>query len=190
MGTRLSYPTTELDLPRPHSPYGVTKLAAEHLCSLYARNWNVPTVSLRYFTVYGPRQRPDMAMHRLIEAALSGEAFPMFGDGRQVRDFTFVGDIVEANMLAATEAMPPGSVINIAGGSDTTLLEVIEIVGDLTGRRVQLERRPAEAGDVRRTGGSTDVASELLGWKPVVAVREGLERQLEWHAARRGRDAP
>lgn len=183
-GNAPAYPTTEDDLPRPQSPYGVTKLAAEHLCGVYARTWGVPSVSLRYFTVYGPRQRPDMAMHRLIEAALSGERFPMHGDGHQVRDFTFVDDVVAANLRAATSAVPVGSVINVAGGSSSTLLDVIGTVEELVGRSVELERRPAQPGDVERTGGSIDRARDLLDWEPHVPLRDGLAKQVAWHRER------
>ena len=184
-GNAPAYPTSEVDLPRPQSPYGVTKLAAEHLCTLYARNWDVPTVSLRYFTVYGPRQRPDMAIHRLFEAALSGEAFPLYGDGQQVRDFTFVDDVVEANLLASTASVPTGSVINISGGSATTLMEVVNIVGELTEDPVELDRYPSQPGDVERTGGSTERATQLLGWAPRVGLPGGLAAQLAWHRERR-----
>jgi len=183
-GNALADLTSENDLPRPQSPYGVTKLAAEHLCGVYARTWGVPTVSLRYFTVYGPRQRPDMAMHRLIEAALSGGTFPLYGDGHQVRDFTYVADVVEANLLAAVRSVPAGSVINIAGGSATTVLEVVDIIAELVGRRVELERHLPQPGDVARTGGSTERAATLLGWEPRVPLRDGLERQLAWHRER------
>lgn len=184
-GDAPAYPTSEDDLPEPVSPYGVTKLAAEHLCGVFARNWRVPTVSLRYFTVYGPRQRPDMAMHRLIEAALSGETFPMFGDGRQVRDFTYVDDVVEANLMAAVADVPPGTVLNIAGGTAASLLEVVGIVEGLTGRPVVLDRRPKEPGDVLRTGGSTERTRRMLGWRPEVELDEGLSRQVAWHLSRR-----
>jgi nucleoside-diphosphate-sugar epimerase len=183
-GNATSYPTGEDDMPRPQSPYGVTKLAAEHLCGVYARTWGVPTVALRYFTVYGPRQRPDMAMHRLIEAAMTGDPFPLYGDGRQIRDFTYVGDVVAANLLAAAVDVMPGSVLNIAGGTATSLLEVVEIVGELVGRPVRLERRPAEAGDVERTGGSSRRAAMALGWIPAVPLSEGLAEQVRWHAGR------
>jgi UDP-glucuronate 4-epimerase len=188
-GNARAYPTSEEDLPAPESPYGVTKLAAEHLCGVYARNWGVPTVSLRYFTVYGPRQRPDMAMHRLIEACLGGRTFPVYGDGLQVRDFTYVGDVVEANLLAASRAIPPGSVVNIAGGTATTLAEVVDLVGELVGRPVEVERRPAQPGDVERTGGATERAATLLGWSPRVSLSEGLGRQVAWHRTRRGSEA-
>ena len=180
-GDAPTYPTSEDDPPAPVSPYGVTKLAAEHLCGVYARNWGLATVSLRYFTVFGPRQRPDMAMYRLIDAALSGEPFPLFGDGSQVRDFTFVDDVVEANMLAGSSSLPPGTVLNVAGGTASTLLEVVQLVEELTGRAVMLHRRQSERGDVRRTGGSIERADALLGWRPTVSLREGLTRQVTWH---------
>lgn len=183
-GDALAYPTREESIPQPKSPYGVTKLAAEHLCGVYARNWGVPTVSLRYFTVFGPRQRPDMAMHRLIEAALSGVSFPLFGSGAQVRDFTFVGDIVAANQLAATNDVPPGTVLNVAGGGAMDMTEVIETVERLTDRTIELDRLPVQAGDVDRTSGATDAARSVLGWVPKVSVEEGLARQVEWHRRR------
>jgi len=185
-GNAAAYPTSEDALPRPHSPYGVTKLASEHLCRLYAANWGVPTVSLRYFTVYGPRQRPDMATHRLIEASLGGPPFPLYGDGAQVRDFTYVGDIVAANLAAATADVEAGAVVNVAGGSSCTLEHLVALVGELAGCEVPLERRPAQAGDVGRTGGSIDRAHELLGWEPGVDLRTGVARQVEWHQRRRG----
>ena len=184
-GDAPEYPTTEDDLPVPQSPYGVTKLAAEHLCGVYARNWAVPTVSLRYFTVYGPRQRPDMAMHRMIEAGLAGDPFPLFGDGGQIRDFTYVDDAVEANVLAASAEVPAGSVINVAGTESVSLLEVIHIVEDIIGRPIALDRRPGQPGDVQRTGGSDRRAAALLGWSAEIRVQEGLRRQVAWHLARR-----
>ncbi len=183
-GDALAYPTREETIPQPKSPYGVTKLAAEHLCGVYARNWGVPTVSLRYFTVFGPRQRPDMAMHRLIEAALSGESFPLFGSGAQVRDFTYVGDIVAANRLAATSDVSPGAVLNVSGGGAMSMTEVIETVERLTDRMIELDRLPVQAGDVDRTSGATDAARSVLGWAPEVSVEEGLARQVEWHRSR------
>jgi nucleoside-diphosphate-sugar epimerase len=177
-GNAPAYPTTEEDLPRPFSPYGVTKLAAEHLCAVYAQNWDLPTISLRYFTVYGPRQRPDMAIHRLILAALHGTPFQLYGDGSQVRDFTYVSDVVEANLAAATVDVAPGTVANISGGSSATMLEIIDLVAELTGRVVPLHNLSVTAGDVYRTGGSTEVARALFGWKPAVTLRRGLQAQL------------
>jgi UDP-glucuronate 4-epimerase len=184
-GNAPRYPTTEDDLPRPHSPYGVTKLAAEHLCGLYAANWGVPTVSLRYFTVYGPRQRPDMAMHRMCESVLTDEPFPLFGTGEQVRDFTFVRDVVGANLAAATADVAPGTVCNVAGGGSISMLELFTLLGDIAGTELRLDRQPSSAGDVERTGGTIDRAERLLGWSPEVDVREGLAAQLDWHRARR-----
>jgi UDP-glucuronate 4-epimerase len=180
-GEAPSYPTTEDDLPRPRSPYGVTKLAAEHLCGLYAASWAIPTVALRYFTVYGPRQRPDMAFHRLCDAVLGGEPFPIFGDGSQIRDFTFVADVVAANLAAADADAKPGEVVNVAGGGSISLAEVIELIGDLAGAPVPVERRGEQAGDVTRTGGSIERAERILGWSPRTDLRTGLAAQLAWH---------
>jgi nucleoside-diphosphate-sugar epimerase len=179
-GNAPAYPTTETELPRPHSPYGVTKLAAEHLCTLYAANWGLPTVSLRYFTVYGPRQRPDMAMHRLVAAGLGGDTFPLYGDGSAVRDFTYVADVVAANRAAADTDAPPGTVCNIAGGGSTTVTELIDLAGELLGAPVPIERLPAAPGDVARTGGAVDAAARLLGWRPTTSVRDGLAAQIAW----------
>jgi UDP-glucuronate 4-epimerase len=183
-GNALRYPTAEDDLPRPQSPYGVTKLAAEHLCSVYGANHGLSTVSLRYFTVYGPRQRPDMAMHRLIEAALRGGSFPQYGDGSQVRDFTFVDDIVAGNVLAASADVAPGTVCNLAGGASTSMASVVALVGSLVGKPPSLAPSGRALGDVERTGGSTERAESLLGWTPAVGLEEGLRRQVEWHSAR------
>jgi UDP-glucuronate 4-epimerase len=183
-GNAEQYPVNERALPQPFSPYGVTKLAGEHLCSLYAANFGLSVVSLRYFTVYGPRQRPDMAAHRLFEAALTGVAFPLFGTGEQVRDFTFVGDAVRANLMAADADLDPGLVFNIAGGGECSMLQHIALVEEVSGCPVPIDPRPGESGDVRRTGGSTTAARKLLGWKPEVPLRLGLERQYEWHLAR------
>jgi nucleoside-diphosphate-sugar epimerase len=177
-------PTTEDQPTRPYSPYGVTKLAGEHLCSAYGRNFGVPTTSVRYFTVYGPRQRPDMAFHRLIEATLQGQAFPLYGDGRQVRDFTFVDDIAEATFLAGVTDLAPGTMMNAAGGSSIELLDVVAMVGEVAGTDVTIDWHDAQAGDVRRTGGSIERAGELLGWAPKFDLRAGIERQVAWHRDR------
>lgn len=175
------YPTLESDTPRPLSPYGVTKLAAEHLMSLYARNFGVPTISLRYFTVFGPRQRPDMAFTRFITSALTGRSIQIYGTGTQIRDFTFVEDVVRANLLAASvNNLQPGSVYNISGGSSVTLNDVLSILEDVIGERLAIERVDKVAGDVFRTGGSNDAASTNLGWKPQVGLREGLTQQIHW----------
>lgn len=179
-GNALTYPVNEGDLPRPESPYGVTKLAAEHLCSLYANNFGLSTVALRYFTVYGPRQRPDMAFRRLVHSAFSGEPFPLYGSGHQVRDFTYVDDVIRSNMLAADLDVPPGTIVNIAGGTHAEMLEVIDLVGELVGRSVLLDRRPRQAGDVDRTEASTAVANSLLGWQPDVHLADGLRSMVDW----------
>ena len=179
------YPVLETDLPRPHSPYGVTKLAAEHLCNLYAANYGVSTVALRYFTVYGPRQRPDMAHHRLIEAALDQRPFPLFGDGSAVRDFTFVGDVVRANVLAGTADVAPGTVVNVCAGGSTVLNDLIDAVGEAVGQPVPVDRQPEQAGDVRRTGGSNDLAATELGWSPQTSLVDGIRAQVDWHRSRR-----
>jgi nucleoside-diphosphate-sugar epimerase len=179
-GNAASYPTTEDDLPRPYSPYGVTKLAAEHLCGAYAANFGLHTTSLRYFTVYGPRQRPDMAMHRLIAATMGGPVFHRFGDGTQIRDFTYVGDVVRANLAAATADTAPGTVCNVAGTGSVSVAEVIDLVGELAGVAVPVEIHDGEAGDVSRTGGSIARATAVLGWEPATSLREGLTEQLAW----------
>ncbi len=185
-GDATTFPTHETALPAPRSPYGVTKLAAEHLCGVYARNFGLSTVSLRYFTVFGPRQRPDMAMHRLIEAAIDGTSFPLFGDGSQIRDFTYVDDIVEANVLAARHPdIEPGVVLNLSGGGSCSLSWVIETVEALVGSPVQLDRHPTQAGDVERTGGATQHATEVLAWRPTTDVATGLAHQVAWHRNRR-----
>lgn len=184
-GNATRYPVTEADLPRPHSPYGVTKLAAEHLCNLYARNHGLSTVSLRYFTVYGPRQRPDMAHHRLVEAALGGETFPLYGDGSHVRDFTYVGDVVRANLAAGTADAAPGTVVNICAGGSTVLRDLIDAVGEAVGAPVPIDQREEQPGDVARTGGSNHLAGEILGWEPKTSLHDGVAAQVAWHRARR-----
>jgi nucleoside-diphosphate-sugar epimerase len=183
-GNAVTYPTSEDLLPRPHSPYGVTKLAAEHLCGLYAEVYGVPSVALRYFTVFGPRQRPDMLMHRLIADALDGRAVPIFGGGDQVREFTYVGDVAEATARAGERDLQPGTVMNIAGGTETSVADVIALVGELVGTPVELDHQPAKAGDVQRTAGSIERARHLLDWEPVVTVRDGVAAQLAWHRER------
>lgn len=181
-GDTTDLPMRESSRPRPFSPYGVTKLAAEHLAELYRHNFGVSTVSLRYFTVYGPRQRPDMAFRRFIEAMLSGRPLPVFGDGAQTRDFTFVDDIVEANLLATREGVE--GVYNIGGGSRVTLQEVLEELAHIVGVPLAIERALTQAGDVRHTEADTTLARERLGYAPKVALRQGLERQVAWMRGR------
>lgn len=183
-GNAEAYPTREEASLRPHSPYGVTKRAAEDLARAYADNWGLSTVLLRYFTVYGPRQRPDMAFHRICEAVLRGTPFPLYGDGSARRDFTYVSDAVAATIAAATADVERATPINIAGGDEAAMSEVFDLVGELAGRPVELDRQPTQKGDVDRTGGDTTRARRLLGYDPRVSLREGLDAQLAWHRQR------
>lgn len=185
-GNALHYPTSEDDPKSPVSPYGVTKYAAEQLCSAYAHNFELPIVSLRYFTVYGPRQRPDMAIRRMIDAAISegAESFEVYGDGMQLRDFTFVDDVVDANIRAAAADHVIGSVLNIAGGSSVNVNDLIELVGRTVGREVPVRRNPPQAGDVRQTGGAVDAAKARLHWEPSVSLEAGIEHQVAWQVSR------
>jgi nucleoside-diphosphate-sugar epimerase len=184
-GNVRAVPTPESAPTRPYSPYGVTKLAGELLCSAYAENFALSTVSLRYFTVYGPRQRPDMALHRMIEAALDQRPFTIFGDGTQIRDFTYVDDIVDATICAADPGVPPGTVVNAAGGSSIMLNDLIAVVEAALGHPITLERKAAEAGDVTATGGAIGAAGQVLGWQPSISLATGVARQVEWHRSRR-----
>lgn len=180
-GNAERYPVQEEDPKRPHSPYGVSKLSAELLCDTYAEAFDLHTVSLRYFSVYGPRQRPDMGVHRIIEAALMGTVFEVFGDGEQVRDMTYVGDAVEATIMAAQSSVPSGTVMNIAGGSQVSVKELLDLVGSIAGATIDVQYVAARPGDVERTGGDIRRAQETLGWNPRMSLEEGLERQVEWH---------
>lgn len=173
-------PTAENANPKPHSPYGMTKLAAEHLCSLYHANYGAKTTALRYFTVYGPRQRPDMAFHIFCDAALREEPINVFGDGCQTRDFTFVGDVVDATRAAAKAPDAPGLAFNIGGGTRVSLLETIRLIGDFIGRPTNIVRLPQQDGDVRDTGADTTRARALLGFAPAMHFEEGLRAQFEW----------
>ncbi|MFE4469947.1 NAD-dependent epimerase/dehydratase family protein [Leifsonia sp. NPDC056824] len=179
-GQAETYPTHEEMLPRPLSPYGVTKLAGEHLTGLYAESFGVQTAAFRFFTVYGPRQRPDMAFTRFLGAARDGSPITVYGTGEQIRDFTFVGDIVEALIagLDATSALP--RVMNLSGGSSVSVNEVLETIAAVTGRRLDVQRLDPVRGDVFRTGGDSTRAREALGWEPEVTLEEGLRRQWEW----------
>lgn len=184
-GLASRYPTGEDQPTRPHSPYGVTKLTAEFLCSVYAANFGVPTVALRYFSVYGPRQRPDLAAYRLVSAALDGGTFTLFGSGAQIRDFTYVADAVAATVAAGTAAVPPGTVLNVAGGAATTVNDLIALVAETVGDRVRVDRHPFKPGDVARTGGEIERARSLLGWSPTTSLRDGIRRQVKWQVQSR-----
>lgn len=181
-GDAVAIPMREDAMVQPVSPYGVTKLAAEHLCHLYAINYGVPTVSLRFFTVYGPRQRPDMGFHRFIRAALTDQPITLFGDGEQTRDFTFVGDIVAA-LMAAGERGRPGTAYNIGGGSRVSINEVLTIIQRITGRTLDIRREPTQKGDMRDTFADTSRAKTDLGFVPSTSLEQGLQAEAEWLSA-------
>jgi UDP-glucose 4-epimerase len=180
-GDDVEMPMRETALPRPVSPYGVTKLAAEQLCHLYHLNERVPTISLRYFTVYGPRQRPDMGFHRFLRATLLGEPITVYGDGEQTRDFTYVHDAVAANMAAATRGVP-GGVYNIGGGSRVSVNQVLEMIARVSGRQPIVNIDPAQKGDMRHTYADTSLAHADLGFAPTVGLEEGLAAEHAWLA--------
>jgi len=178
-GDAESYPTNERVLPRPISPYGVTKLAGEHLCFAYARDLGVEVAALRFFTVYGPRQRPDMAFNRFIQRISQGEDIEVYGDGRQTRDFTFVSDVVSA--LVAAGSKPTGNrALNVGGGSRCELIEVLRLLGTIVGREPQLRFQERQRGDVRDTGADLTMAKQLLDYQPRVRLEEGLRRQVQY----------
>lgn len=178
-GDNVPMPMHEDALPQPVSPYGVSKLAAEQLCYLYFVNFAVPTVSLRYFTVYGPRQRPDMGFHKFIRATLRGEPITVYGDGEQTRDFTFVADAVEANVSAAARGVP-GRVYNIGGGSRVSVNQVLQMMGRVSGRRPIVVLDAAQKGDMRHTYADTSRAHADLGFVPAVGLEEGLTAEFRW----------
>jgi len=177
-GDTTVFPMREDAPVAPFSPYGVTKLAAEHLCRLYTRNFGLHTVSLRFFTVYGPRQRPDMAFRRFTQAALARQPIRIFGDGAQTRDFTYVSDIIEG-VVAAVDA-PAGTVANLAGGSRASLNDAVRTLVAVVGGQIAIENVAAQAGDVRDTWASIDVAKRVLGYVPRVTLEVGLANETEW----------
>jgi UDP-glucuronate 4-epimerase len=176
------YPTDEDVPPRPISPYGITKLACEHLARAIAYSQGLEGVTLRYFTVYGPRQRPDMAFTAMLEALARGERFRLFGDGGAARSFTYVGDAVAAT-VAAMERGRGGEIYNVGGGEEATMNEAIALAEELSGRTLEVERAEAAAGDVRRTKADVRKAAAELGWAPETSLRQGLSAQWEWAAA-------
>ena len=180
------FPTKETALPRPVSPYGMTKLAAEHLAFVYMRNFGIPATSLRYFTVYGPRQRPDMAFWRFMEALVENQEIGIFGDGEQTREFTYVSDAVEGTVKAAS-ADVLGQIINLGGGSRVTVNRVLDTLEDITRLKARRKYLPVAPGDPRHTGASINVARERLGWEPRVSLREGLTKQWQWFQETRER---
>ncbi|GGM94641.1 putative UDP-glucose epimerase YtcB [Terrabacter tumescens] len=190
-GNAERYPCRETDRPAPFSPYGVTKLAGEHLAVLYARNYGVSTVSLRFFTVYGPSQRPEMAIAQMIDAALKGNTFNLFAARGAVRDFTYVDDIVRAVILAGrTPDLPPGLVLNVCGGEPATMIDVLEYVHGIVGEDIPVDLSPAMPGDVLRTGGDNRLAREALGWRPTTRLFDGVLQQVLWRASELGLSTP
>jgi UDP-glucose 4-epimerase len=173
------FPTRESALPHPLSPFGVTKLAAEHLTHLYTRNYAIPVVSVRYFTVYGPRQRPDMAFSRFMQALAAGDDIEVFGDGEQTRDLTYVSDAVDGTIKAST-ADVVGQVFNLGGGSRVTVNQVLAMLEEISGLKVRRRNLPATPGDPRHSGASINLARERLGWEPRVSLRDGLAKQWHW----------
>ena len=181
-GDRAAIPMREDALPQPVSPYGVTKMAAEQLGYLYHVNYRVPAVAMRYFTVYGPRQRPDMAFNRFIRAALKNEPITLYGDGGQTRDFTFVADAVAAT-IAAGERGVPGTAYNIGGGSRVSMNDVVQIIERIAGHPLKITREDAQKGDMRDTYADTSLARRDLGFAPTVTLEEGIQAEYRWLAS-------
>lgn len=180
-------PTPESAALRPRSPYGQTKAAMEYLCGLYRMNFGLDTVGLRYFTVFGPRQRPDMAFHRICRAAIEQSEFLVFGDGRQTRDFSYVGDIVAATRAAGHAELDDARVFNIGGGAPASLRDAIEIISGLAEQPLPIRYEEAEHGDVRDTAADTTLAGSLLGFAPTTTLAEGLEAEFAWMEAQLAR---
>jgi len=188
-GDQPTLPVTERALPQPRSPYGVTKMAAEHLCVLYSMNFGVPTSSLRYFTVFGPRQRPDMAFRKYIEAALDGRVFTVYGDGSQTRDFTYVGDAVRSNLLAVS-CDADWEVFNTGGGSRVVFSETLALLQQLLQERLpdlqaSVTYEETAKGDVKDTFADRTHVYETIGYEPTISFSEGLAREVDWAIARR-----
>jgi len=177
-GDAEQFPTKEDSIPKPVSPYGVTKLAAENLMYLFQRECSIPTVSLRYFTVYGPRQRPDMGFNRFIRMALRGDELTLYGDGSQSRDFTYVDDIVTANIQAATDGIP-GQVYNICGGTQATITEILSIVESYTSK-LKIKRSERQSGDAKHTSADTSRAKKDLLFSPSIELRDGIKKEVLW----------
>jgi nucleoside-diphosphate-sugar epimerase len=182
-GDAATYPTPEDTSPRPLAPYGITKLACEHLAHAYATEFGLEVVVTRYFTIYGPRQRPDMAFTKMVSRLAEGRPFELYGDGTQSRSFTYVDDAVEAT-IAAMERGTPGSTFNVGGGSEVSMLEAIDVLGRIANRRLEVVRMPRREGDASRTAADTTRIREALGWEPETSFDEGLAAQWRWAADR------
>jgi nucleoside-diphosphate-sugar epimerase len=177
------YPTAEETEPRPISPYGITKLGCEQLAYAYATGFGLEAAVLRYFTVYGPRQRPDMAVARIVDALARGAAFELYGDGLQSRSFTYVADAVDAT-IAAMERAPANALYNVGGGVEATMRDAIATLERVSGRTLEVVERPAAAGDVRRTAADTSRVERELGWRATTNLENGLRAQWEWASVR------
>ena len=173
-------PTKESFTPKPVSPYGVTKLAAENLCYLYSKNYGIPIVSLRYFSVYGPRQRPDMGFNRFIRSIINGQAITVYGNGEQTRDFTYISDIIDANIKASNCSCTPGEVFNIGGGSRISVNDTIKILEDISGKKAKIEYLESQKGDVAHTSADISRAKSALEYGPKVNIKTGLMNEYEW----------
>ena len=182
-GDAETYPTPESAEPRPISPYGITKHGCEELARAYARAFVLDVVVLRYFTFYGPRQRPDMAFARMVDALARGVPFELYGDGLQSRAFTFVADGVDATIVAMDRA-PSGAVYNVGGGAEATMRDAIATLEDVAARPLEVLQRPAAKGDVRRTAPDTSRIERDLGWRATTALADGLSAQWEWAVSR------
>ena len=179
-GDTETFPTHEEICPQPVSPYGITKLAAERMCGLYHKNFSVPYVALRYFTVYGSRQRPDMAFHKFFKSVIEDQAIPVYGDGQQTRDFTFISDAVAANLAAATVPEAVGEIFNIGGGSRVVLTEVLDTMEEIVGKPIKRNHIEKAMGDARHTAADISKARKILGFQPQVALKEGLFEEWEF----------
>jgi nucleoside-diphosphate-sugar epimerase len=182
-GDAESYPTREDAAPRPIAPYGVTKLCVEHLAYAHARTTGLDAVGLRYFTVYGPRQRPDMAFTAMLEALAGGGTFRLYGDGSTSRSFTYVSDAV-AGTIAALERGTGGEIYNVGGGEEASMAAAIALAEEIAGRELAVERHGEAAGDVRRTRADVSKAERDLGWAPTTSLDDGLAAQWDWVTAR------
>ncbi|HEY2937861.1 MAG TPA: NAD-dependent epimerase/dehydratase family protein [Gaiellaceae bacterium] len=176
------YPTPEEAEPRPNSPYGITKLACEHLAAAYGRSFALDAVGLRYFTVYGPRQRPDMAFARIVEALALGRPFELYGDGTQSRSFTYVTDVIDATIRALDA--PAGEIYNVGGGEEASVREAIELLEEIAGRSLDVSYRAPAPGDMKRTRADTTRIERALGWRATTPLRAGLEAHWSWASGR------
>jgi nucleoside-diphosphate-sugar epimerase len=180
-GAAARYPTPESTEPRPLSPYGITKLACEHLGTAYAREFGLDLVVLRYFNAFGPRQRPDMAFTRIVNALAAGIGFEVYGDGDQSRGWTYVGDVVAGTILAAEGGT---GTYNVGGAIEASLNETIDLLERISGRTLEVTHRPAVAGDQRRTSADTTRIRRELGWEPSTSLEDGLRAQWGWVSSR------